>query len=405
VPWGPPAAPAAPTATRFSIGSVTGRTLDTYGSEWSLFLLIALVPATIVGLGVILTEAAGLLLVAGIPAGLGAWAMMTLATDDLWLGRRPALGALLTRTLRLSPRLVLGILALMAMVFGLALALTLGIVLLATIGGSAGAVMAFLLSLVAWVVVVIISIRWSLFMASLALDGSGPLAALNRSFALTRGHVWRVFGLFVVLLLLMGLAGVGGTMVSDYSPNRLLAAVATIIVATITTPVPVIAMVLLFGDLSGRGYADSNVVRAGRGRGIAAGLVVGLGLVLAVVGTGVRADAGGLAYDPDRGAVIAGHSQNIFDRCHPADRGTRFSTSDRIWLAAVFSESIPGGEEVTINYYRDGTLVDSASLPAGFLGMECFYEVEARQEALPATYRVEVTHEGRTIASGEFVVE
>jgi hypothetical protein len=82
---------------------------------------------------------------------------------------------------------------------GLAFALVAGMAsLLPPVGGA----LALLTFLASYVVIAIMSIRFILSPAVLALEDVGPLVALRRSFRLVRGSSWRVLGYLIVAYLI-----------------------------------------------------------------------------------------------------------------------------------------------------------------------------------------------------------
>src|SRR5258706_493697 len=81
-----------------------------------------------------------------------------------------------------------------AALVGLAVAAALVVAALLIGGNAGGQVIAALISIAAIVLVVAVAVRWSVLLAAIVLDGFGPLKALSRSRAVTKGNAWRVFG-------------------------------------------------------------------------------------------------------------------------------------------------------------------------------------------------------------------
>ncbi|GGQ30319.1 glycerophosphoryl diester phosphodiesterase membrane domain-containing protein [Streptomyces roseolilacinus] len=110
---------------------------------------------------------------------------------DVWRDARPRLVPLLGLTL-LLPLIVLGITAV-------------GVGPGLLIGSVAGAVLVFLGGLAAVLVVVWLTVRFSLSYSVVMLEGQGVGASLRRSAKLVRGSWWRIFGILLLTALLTAL--------------------------------------------------------------------------------------------------------------------------------------------------------------------------------------------------------
>ena len=135
-------------------------------------------------------------------------------------------------------------------------------VLVGVLGGMASIVLGLLLV-----------IRLCLTLPALVLEGISPPRAIRRSFELTRGSYWRMFGILLVTELVVGVAAglvslpftIGsfaasgyssmfgaGTLTASYHVSAatvILAAIGSIIAGAITTPVTAGALGLLYADL------------------------------------------------------------------------------------------------------------------------------------------------------------
>jgi hypothetical protein len=336
-------------------------------------------------------------------------AAMMLATDDLWRGVRPSLGDVLDRAAgRIGPLIGSGLVVVLV-IGGLVLVFS-GIIGAAYISGvfgssdGAGIAVIALLAVALVAVASVVALRWSLAGPAIVLDSSGPLAGLNRSRALTRGKVWRLVGLYLVLGLMAALASIGASLLSTYAEVRALAAVGLAIATLTSGPLLSIAPAIVYRDLSGRPEDSDTKLPRGTGRRLSLLAVLGGGLVLAAAGIWSVVDAGGLIFIPQRGQVIAGTTSNAADRCRPGGLKTSFTSAEEIWVAAVFASQVPAGEEVVVEYYRDTGLLGSAPLTAGPAGLDCYYEIEPIRGGAPGTYRIIVRHGSAVIAEGGFTI-
>jgi hypothetical protein len=110
---------------------------------------------------------------------------------DVWRDARPRLVPLLGLTL-LLPLIVLGVTAV-------------GVLPGLLIGSVAGAVLVFLGGLAALLVVIWLTVRFSLSYSVVMLEGQGVRASLRRSAKLVRGSWWRIFGILLLTALLTAL--------------------------------------------------------------------------------------------------------------------------------------------------------------------------------------------------------
>ncbi|HTG40284.1 MAG TPA: hypothetical protein VK697_01600, partial [Methylomirabilota bacterium] len=223
-PEGPRVLP--PAGVKLAVGSVIGRTFDTFIRQGPFFVVLAVPSAVIAVVSTIIlggtTSTAFSLFVS-----LGSLAVdviftmaMIVAADDLRAGRIPAYGSVIRRAADRAGRAFLSTLAQLAVLVGLTLAAGLVIAFFLIGGNIGGQVIAGLVSIAAVVLLVVVAVRWSLLLAANVLDGFGPLKALSRSRAVTKGNTWRVFGVFAVFgVLFLPLAvGVFGLSVIARTP-------------------------------------------------------------------------------------------------------------------------------------------------------------------------------------------
>jgi hypothetical protein len=294
----------APPAASFDIGRVVGRTFDTMGREWSLYLALA-VPA---GLGAIAStlftqsfqavlqdpQAAAaadpapllaLQLVIAVMSGVTALATVV-ATDRLWRGQAAGLGDSLAAGIRLLPRAI-GLM-LLALLIALALGVVFGIAILA-LANAAGLLVILIvlfLALAVW-----IGLRLAVVLPVLALESTPVLGVLGRAWRLTRGRVLSLLVATIAIGIATLVPAWGGSLFSLFVDDRLVAAVAVGLSTIVTAPLSGIWVTLAWGELTGAPHADSAVMTTGRGRVLAVTLIVGVGMVLLVVG-GALAAAG-----------------------------------------------------------------------------------------------------------------
>jgi Membrane domain of glycerophosphoryl diester phosphodiesterase len=94
-----------------------------------------------------------------------------------------------------------------------------GVVLLPMLAFIAGLIVVSLLSVLAvplgviaglafFVLVVMFVIRWSAAVPACVVEGLGPVASLRRSAELTRGNRWKIFAVFVLIFVIIIIAGI-----------------------------------------------------------------------------------------------------------------------------------------------------------------------------------------------------
>jgi len=303
VPAWPPAAVAPP---GLDVGGLVGRTFDTFGREWSLYLALAL-PA---GLGAFASTALSPSIQAvvrdpGSPTGLeqipGLLAQLLLAfigvvaslamivvTDGYWRGTTVGLGEAVGRAAGMLPRAI-G-LFLVALALGLVVGLVVAVVAIVSFAaGPAGILLASLAFLVAFPFAVYLSARLSLLLPVLVLEPTPVLAVIGRTWRLTRSHALALF----LTAFVIGLSGLvpawGSALFSLFVDNRVMAGVAVALATMVVAPLGAIWTVLAWGRLTGAPHRDSEIMAAGKGRLIGFGLVAGVGMVLVVIGGGLAA--------------------------------------------------------------------------------------------------------------------
>lgn len=303
-----------------NVGSIIGRAFDTFGREWSLFVVLALPAALGTLLQALLTPggmgslgspgtlgSTGSLAAMPTPAeiasyvgallassllGLVSTIAIAVAADDLWQGRAVGVTDAMARALRVFPRYLLVVLTLTLMVGAIAvIAAAVVVGAYAAAGPAAGVVIGVLGFLVALPVALFVSARLSLIVPVVVLERNGIFASIVRAWDLSRGHAILLFALSFVISLCAAIPLWGGSLFAAFVTGPVIAGIALAIATLVFAPLPAIAMVLAWGDRVGGRYRDSEVMARGRGRRVAALLVFGLGGILFVAGFGVAAQA------------------------------------------------------------------------------------------------------------------
>ena len=297
------------------IGSIIGRTFDTVGREWSLFLVLA-APAALGALAQsliappatmsepasseLLLDDLGAIIVATIVAALFSLISVlavTAATDELWRGRAAGVGGAFAHAVRALPR-YLAVTILFGLVIAALVATPVALVL-ASPGAAAGLVVLFaLVALVLLPVLLWISARLMLLVPVIVLDPDGVTGSIRRAWELSRGHALLLFALSLAIGVIGAMPLWGATLFASFVPSALVGGIALAISTLVYQPLAVIAMTIAWGDRIGGRHADSDVMARGRGRGTGALLVFGLSLILFVIGIGVAAQYA--ATDPTR---------------------------------------------------------------------------------------------------------
>ena len=298
----PEAAPAP--AVRLDLPLVVGRTFDTLGREWSLFLALA-VPAGIGGfVSGVLSPSLPAILRDGqtTDAQVASMALQALvailggvttlgsivAADRLWRGTGVGLGEAIGRAVSIVPRVIALFIVVLVATVGLAVALTATVLVLQALGPVAGGVGA-IAALALLVIAIYVSVRLSLILPVLVLEDTPVVASIGRAWRLSRGHALVLFGIAVVVALCGILPTWGGLLFDMFVDNRLVAGIALGLGSMVVAPLGGIWTVIGWGILSGAPYRDSEVMTTGRGRTLAFLIIATVGLVLVLAGAGLAA--------------------------------------------------------------------------------------------------------------------
>jgi Membrane domain of glycerophosphoryl diester phosphodiesterase len=238
----------------FRIGPIFGRAWSVYIANFVKFTAVALVIALPQlftargesGVGNALTFLA--IFVVGIILNTVGQAVILYGAFHTMRGRVFALGQAVQRGLsRFFPIIGLAILAGLGITIGMLLFIVPGIML---------------------------AVRWSVALPACVVENLGPLAAMRRSAELTRGHRWKIFGLFLLVLvivivaatviaLVVGAAAGVMTVVTGSIVGVVVAGLLTLIGDAIYTAYGNIVLVMLYHDLRvARDGVDTDQIAA-----------------------------------------------------------------------------------------------------------------------------------------------
>lgn len=271
-----------PGAVNFKVGPVFGRTLDTFLRRPLFFVLLAL-PSALIGL--VGPNANGqpsslwptfiffaLDSVVSVPF----FVAMIIATDDLRADRELSFRSVIERALgRTVPALISELVTGVAAAGAVFLPAILGA---QSLGAGGGAIVLILL----FVVLVYVGIRLLLSQPAIALDQLGPIQGLTRSWAVTKGSMWKLIGLSIAIGLLTLPLTIGAGILSSNTSETLAAGVAAI-TTLIAAPLTSIAFAIVYGDLTGRAATVPLPGRGRRNRRLLVAGMLGLGAVVCLV--------------------------------------------------------------------------------------------------------------------------
>ncbi|MEO5964960.1 MAG: hypothetical protein ABIR11_05800 [Candidatus Limnocylindrales bacterium] len=298
-------APGPPQAAALDIGSLLGRTFDTLGREWSLFLALS-IPAGIGGLITVVVSRtfneimtnpyapqdpvssfAGAIIsvIASVITALG----VIVATDRLWRGQQVGLVEALSAGARRLPVLIGLYLLLVVAVIGIAIAVTLAFLLILQ-AGPIGALLLVLVVLAIIPVAFYAEARLTVILPVVVLEDQGPIDSVRRAWRVTKGSVLLLFVGLILISLVAAISTWGASMLLLFSDSRVVAGVALVLATMISAPLSGIWMTLAYGDLTGRGYGDSELMARGKGRNVGALIVFGVGILLLLVGGAIAGD-------------------------------------------------------------------------------------------------------------------
>lgn len=409
---------------RLDIGSILRRTFALYLAHPGLFIALA-TPAIVVGAAGAFffdrsAEPARIVVGFLLAVVLGTISTLALliATDDLRSGRAVQVGATFQRALRRTvPTLVANVVLFLALgglyllIFLLAAIFFIAGASQGQAGVAVGLVIGAIIVLVGIVFLVRIGLRWILFEAAIAVDGLGPLEAMSRSRALTRRQLIGLIVVYLVLFVVTLPLAAATFALSVDTTDPLLEAIVLAVAAAISGPLTSIAVALAYADLTGRPTValtprpGSSSLRPAL---LAAAILVAGGVGIAVagpkVGAGLERFATLQVPVADRGRILAGHDRNFAEPCRPALVATTFTTSDTVYIGGYFTKSIPVGKSANIEFYRNGSFLNSGNLSSSIGPIPCYYERDPIVGGLPGVYRLVVTLDGETIGEGSFMI-
>lgn len=427
-----PAEPLPPARGSLLIVSVIARSIDLFLRRPVPFLLLAMPSAVVSILASLLYFAAGgqagsapdgvprvsvaaaLTIVVGLVAIVVAIVLslaMTLAADDVRAGRTVDVRRRLSQGVRRSGIAILSGIAEFLAVMGLFLLGAIVFGLLAVTGSPLLIVVAAVAFVALVVVVVWAALRWALAGVSIALEPVGPLQALGRSRAVTRGNVWRIVGVYLILgLIMLPLSGGIGLLSVAFSDVTPIVSLFGALVSLATVPLFGIVPAMIFGDLTSRPEAPRRPVDGQLRLGYLGGLVIAGVVVLTIAIPRVPAGFERIAQEAipaeARGVIRASYVRNPFDPCQPIPiRGQALTSSLPIYVGGYFRKPIASGQTGTVELYLDGQLQDTFRIGDPSRAVHCWFDPEPLVHAGPGTWRVVVQSAGEGIAEGEFSVD
>ncbi|KNX37832.1 DUF7847 domain-containing protein [Luteipulveratus halotolerans] len=131
--------------------------------------------------------------------------MLTVVLADAVLGRRLSIGGAWSRVKgRLLPLIGMTLLIYLALALLVGSVVLIGVLLIVFVNEVAGVIVLLVGLIGALLAVVFLWVKWAFASACVVLERQGPIAALKRSWALTRGQWWRVFGISLLAVVVVG---------------------------------------------------------------------------------------------------------------------------------------------------------------------------------------------------------
>jgi hypothetical protein len=106
---------------------------------------------------------------------------------------------------------------------------------------------------------VLLALRWSVVAQVAAVEHGGWIPSLSRSRALTRGHYWHIFGLFVITALVNGGLGFAAAALPLGSTSGAASVAVGIATHTITASFSALTLAILYFDLRARAAGGPHV--------------------------------------------------------------------------------------------------------------------------------------------------
>jgi hypothetical protein len=454
------------------VGRLFGATIETFLAHWLTFVALSIPTALVVLLSIVspvnvnLNPSGGrqqgnVLGLLFAPVGIYVTTAIAMATDDARAGRRVSALAVLGPALG---RAIVGLISAIAVficIVGLAIipTLVIGVIGAARNSSAAAVLVAVILFLVFLGALLYVLFRWSLGPIAIAIDRAGPVGALNRSWRITRGNLWRLGVLVIGIALLGGPWSAAGSLFllgDRLAAGALVSVVGVLVFGALGT----IVVTLAYGEITGRWReaaaeagnevaaaeaespvtsvdavpppeavapdlasppgtlatetaaapaprAPPSVSRPVRRAYVLGVLVIGLVLLVPAVAAAVPTFGNlGFAGVPvaDRGVILAGTQRNLADPCSPLGRGTTFSTTDTIYIGGYFTRVIPPGQSATVRVFVDDAQRAAVPIPASTQMVGCYYEEDGLVGLAPGEYRLVVDDPGGVLAEGTFTV-
>ena len=396
---------------KLQVRSAFRRTIDTFVANWRPFVALSIPTAALAALVLALasdtrtTTNNGTSIVLSLlatPVNLVLGLAMIFTAADIRGGIGPSIGGAVTRAAHRAGAAIVALLV----VAGAGIAIW--IIPLAALVNAGLTNAGGLVVLVLLVLGVYLLLRWSLWMAAVALQEAGPIEGLRASWRLGRGNVWRLAALFLAVAAVEAPLSIAGALF--ISATILPVAVAISLIGPILIgPLGSIAIAVAYGDLTKREELRLLRPAATRWRSPAyVAVVVAAGLVLSVFGTFKVLDRIGLfeaSLVPvgERGTVFAGTAPNPAAPCKIVGRSDVLDAKHPIYIAGYYERPLFPGDVVTVTYFVNVTRTGSIDLPPATEITSCYAADPVTLR--PGRYIVVLSHDREKLAEGTFTVK
>lgn len=173
------------------------------------------------------------------------------AVSDRYLDRASSVGTSFGVALRRIRPLLAAVLLQFALIVGVVAVAT----MLILVGGSAGIAVAVIVLIAAFVMALILVVRWSLAPQAIVVEGVSGVGGLRRSWQLTTGRYWRTLGFRLLLGLITGIVSALVALVVnlplaalDTTTHQVLSQVGSTVVSVFIAPLTLIGITLYYYD-------------------------------------------------------------------------------------------------------------------------------------------------------------
>jgi hypothetical protein len=227
---------AAPTGREFRIGPIFSRSWSIYAANFLIFTLVAIIAALPNQLGGDFESSAGairsgIVFIVSVILYFVGQAVILYGAFQAMRGRNVIIGDAVGRAFsRFLSLLGISILVFLGVAVGMMLLVIPGIML---------------------------ALRWAVAVPACVVENKGPLDSMRRSAELTKGHRWKIFGMWVLLVILAiviviiasVLAGLGVVAAPQGFGRLLIAGVISLILTSIVTAYSYVLNAMIYHDL------------------------------------------------------------------------------------------------------------------------------------------------------------